>query len=77
MSFGAQPHLSTQAPLPPPVAPVAPIAAPEPAPVATAGGVPSNASITRHIEELGRLRDQGLITEAEFQAKKAELLRRL
>lgn len=29
------------------------------------------------IRELGRLRDEGLITEDEFQAKKAELLERL
>ena len=29
------------------------------------------------IRELGRLRDEGLLTEAEFQAKKAELLERV
>jgi hypothetical protein len=29
------------------------------------------------IRELGRLRDEGLITEAEFQSKKAELLEQL
>ena len=29
------------------------------------------------IRELGRLRDEGLITEAEFQAKKADLLERV
>ena len=32
------------------------------------------ASPATKIRELGELRDQGLVTEAEFQAKKAELL---
>ncbi len=32
---------------------------------------------TKLIRELARLRDEGLITEEEFQAKKAELLARL
>ena len=59
------------APPPPPVVPP-PVATPDPAAQAT-GGHP----IARQIEELGRLRDQGLISESEFQTKKAELLRRM
>ena len=34
----------------------------------------SEASPLATIRELGKLRDEGLITEAEFQAKKAQLL---
>jgi uncharacterized membrane protein YdbT with pleckstrin-like domain len=46
--------------------------APSPtAPAAPAGGVPEQ------IEQLARLRDQGHITEAEYEAKKAELLGRM
>jgi len=42
-----------------------------PAPVAPAAGIPEQ------IEQLARLRDLGHITEAEYQAKKSELLDRL
>ncbi len=34
-------------------------------------------SVTKQLEDLGRLRKDGVITEEEFQAKKAELLKRL
>ena len=34
-------------------------------------------SVPRQIEELARLRDQGLLSAAEFEAKKAELLKRM
>jgi hypothetical protein len=34
-------------------------------------------SVTEQLEDLGRLRKDGVITEEEFQAKKAELLKRL
>lgn len=34
-------------------------------------------SVTDQLEDLGRLRKQGVITEEEFQAKKSELLKRL
>ncbi len=34
-------------------------------------------AVTDQLEDLGRLRKQGVITEEEFQAKKAELLKRL
>ncbi len=44
---------------------------PEPAPVAAAP------SISDQINQLALLRDQGHLTEAEFQAKKAELLNRM
>lgn len=52
-----------------------------PAPAAPAGPAagphPAGASVPRQIEELARLRDQGLLTPEEFEAKKAELLRRM
>jgi uncharacterized membrane protein YdbT with pleckstrin-like domain len=43
------------------------------APAAT----PSAAAVPDQIEQLARLRDQGHITAAEYEAKKAELLRRM
>lgn len=54
-------------------------AGPAPAtPAAPAPGGPSGASsVPRQIEELARLRDQGLLTPEEFESKKAELLRRM
>lgn len=38
---------------------------------------PPEASVTEQLEDLGRLRKDGVLTEEEFQAKKAELLKRL
>ena len=38
---------------------------------------PSDAPPADLIREIGRLRDEGLITEEEFQAKKADLLSRV
>ena len=47
-------------------------------PVAPAGSAPtSKDEILGAVERLGRMRDSGVLTEAEFQAKKAELLGRL
>lgn len=46
------------------------------APVPAAGPVAPR-SITRQIEELADLRDRGLITAAEYEAKKAQLLERM
>ena len=40
-----------------------------------AGG--REASVTEQLDDLGRLRKEGVLTEEEFQAKKAELLKRL
>lgn len=40
-------------------------------------GAPAGPTHAQQIEDLARLRDQGLITEAEFQAKKQELLDRM
>jgi membrane protein YdbS with pleckstrin-like domain len=45
--------------------------------VAAPGAGPSQQEILAAVEKLGRMRDSGVLTEAEFQAKKAELLRRL
>jgi hypothetical protein len=36
-----------------------------------------NIDVAEQIEKLGRLRDQGLLTDKEFQSKKEELLSRL
>ncbi|GAA0606660.1 hypothetical protein GCM10009547_05770 [Sporichthya brevicatena] len=41
------------------------------------GGMPAAPSVPSQIAELAALRDQGVISEAEFQAKKAELLNRM
>lgn len=43
------------------------------------GGVPAPAApdVASQIQQLGQLRDQGLLTDEEFDAKKAELLGRL
>ncbi len=38
---------------------------------------PAAPSITEQIEKLGELRDKGVLSEEEFQAKKAELLQRM
>ena len=55
-------------------------AAPAPAPFAAtpaATAAPSGADAAGAIRHLGELRDQGLITEEEFEAKKRELLARM
>jgi uncharacterized membrane protein YdbT with pleckstrin-like domain len=41
------------------------------------GGAPAGGSIPEQIEALARLREQGVLTEAEFESKKQELLKRL
>ena len=46
------------------------------APVAAAGGVAA-ANVPEQIEQLARLRDQGHITDAEYEQKKSELLGRM
>jgi uncharacterized membrane protein YdbT with pleckstrin-like domain len=55
-----------------PVAMVQPQAAPAAAPAA-----PAPPGVPEQIEQLAHLRDQGHITDAEFEAKKAELLGRM
>jgi hypothetical protein len=51
--------------------PVAMVQQPAAAPASPGAAVPDQ------IEQLARLRDQGHITDAEFEAKKAELLDRM
>jgi Short C-terminal domain len=41
------------------------------------GGAPTQADALQQLAKLGELRDSGVISEAEFEAKKAELLRRI
>jgi hypothetical protein len=40
-------------------------------------GAQASTDVPEQIRKLGRLRDEGLLTEDEFDAKKAELLRRM
>jgi hypothetical protein len=53
-----------------------PVAMVQQAPAVVSPPSPS-AAVPEQIEQLARLRDQGHITEAEFEAKKAELLNRM
>lgn len=53
-----------------------PVAMAQPAPAAAAPVQPG-AAVPEQIEQLARLRDQGHITDAEFETKKAELLQRM
>jgi uncharacterized membrane protein YdbT with pleckstrin-like domain len=53
----------------------APAAAPAPAPPAGSAG--GGASVPEQLEQLAALRDRGVITSAEFEAKKAQLLERM
>lgn len=39
--------------------------------------VPKQTDVLEQIQKLGRLRDEGLLTDDEFNAKKAELLQRI
>ncbi|HEU4676098.1 MAG TPA: SHOCT domain-containing protein [Motilibacteraceae bacterium] len=41
------------------------------------GGAPAEPDVVSQLERLGELRDRGVLTDAEFAAKKAELLARL
>ncbi|MBL8557993.1 MAG: SHOCT domain-containing protein [Hyphomonadaceae bacterium] len=69
-----QPQQPAQQYTPPPVAPpVAPPAAPPVAPPVAA----AEPSPIEQLERLGKLRDSGILTTEEFEAKKAELLKRL
>ena len=45
--------------------------------ISNAGGGGREESVTAQLDDLGRLRKEGVLTEEEFQAKKAELLKRL
>ena len=76
--------MATAAPAPPAPATVAP-AAPAPAPAAPAPAAPagpppaamSGDEVTAALGRLGDLRDRGIVTPEEFEAKKRELLGRL
>jgi hypothetical protein len=66
------------APLPAPVAPAAkpaPLAAPAPAPAPAPKPLP--ASLEERLRKLKQLRDQDLITEADYQKRKQELLKEI
>ncbi len=66
------------APVPQPVSyQQSPFQAPAQAPAAGAAGTGSSLDVFGAIEQLARLRDMGALTEAEFSAKKLELLSRL
>ena len=65
---------------PPPPLHIVPMRVP-PTPEVTSGSLPYDVSATpdalRQLRELGELRTAGVLTAAEFEAKKAELLRRI
>ena len=62
-----------------PPAPAAqpPAAPPVPAPVQTLAPASGEGDVFEALEKLGKLRDAGIVTAAEFEAKKAELLARI
>lgn len=62
------PAATPVAPMPPPVAPMPPLAAPASPPASTGPG------IADRLRELAALRDEGLLTDDEFQQQKAKLL---
>jgi Short C-terminal domain len=78
-SHNAAPAATAATPPLPPSAHVAPPAASPAAPAAAPTAAPPRASVDplEALKRLGALRDSGAITEAEFAAKKAELLQRL
>ncbi|MFM2056829.1 MAG: hypothetical protein RLY71_1214 [Pseudomonadota bacterium] len=57
--------------------PAQPVAAPVAAPVPAAAAAMSPDEIIATLEKLGALKDKGILTEEEFSAKKAELLKKL
>ena len=57
--------------------PEVPEAAPEPMPVSAPARVPSSDELAATLERLGGLRDKGLITDAEYEAKKRDILERM
>lgn len=78
------PPMRAETPIPAPPAPAAPAPAPAMAPVATAAPPRHEAAqaespqeVADAVARLGELRDKGLITPEEFEAKKQELLARL
>ncbi|HEU0221667.1 MAG TPA: SHOCT domain-containing protein [Paracoccaceae bacterium] len=80
---GARPEPAPAAPPPEPAptrapepAATAPGAEPAPAPPSDSGAAPAD-DIFLKIERLAELRQKGILTEQEFETKKAELLRRL
>lgn len=51
--------------------------APPGAPTSTPAAAPQQADVMSQLKQLGELRDSGILTPEEFDAKKAELLKRL
>ncbi len=52
----------------------APQAAPAPAQTAPAPAAPAQADYTAELQQLAQMKDQGIITEQEFEAKKKQIL---
>ncbi len=73
------PRAAAPAPAAPAPAVDAPVAAPAAAPVAAppAPAQPSGEDVTKTLAALADLRDSGAITEAEYEAKKQDLLSRI
>ena len=70
-----QPSFNPQPAPQPSYTPPQPAPAPAPTPTPAAGG--DAAAIMEQIKQLGSLRDAGVLTPEEFEAKKAELLKRI
>lgn len=76
--FVSQPQQSfTPQPTPQPQQQFTPQPVPTPAPTPAASGGGDAAAIMEQIKQLGGLRDAGVLTPEEFEAKKAELLKRI
>ena len=67
---GVRPPMPTPAPVPAPEPSPAPAPAPDPVPAPAP-------NVVEQLRQLGELRALGVVTDAEFEAKKAELLKRL
>jgi hypothetical protein len=73
-SFTPQPGFT---PHPAPAQTPTPVATPAPAPAPAPASGGDAATIMEQIKQLGSLRDAGVLTPEEFEAKKAELLKRI
>lgn len=72
---GTMPAYETAQPVPSPAAPT--YAPPPPSQAPAAAPQPVGASVAEQMRQLNELKEQGLITAEEFDAKRAELMKRL
>ncbi len=72
--WAAQPPPPPPPPSAQPAPPPAAVHQPPPAPAAPAAPAPDMSAVIQQLTELGKLRDAGILTEAEFEAQKARIL---